>query len=112
MLVGEEHRGLEYMFIMMNAARFAVGIQGISVAERACQKAVAYARERVQSRDLAGSAAGAVTIIHQPDVRRMLMSMRAQVEAAMSLRPACKCMAAWVSSKKPASRSIIAMRAF
>ncbi|WP_034293714.1 acyl-CoA dehydrogenase [Herbaspirillum sp. RV1423] len=84
MLVGEENRGLEYMFIMMNAARFAVGIQGISVAERAYQKAAAYAKERVQSRDLAGSAS-AVTIIHQPDVRRMLMSMRAQVEAARAL---------------------------
>src|SRR5450830_1393242 len=84
MLVGEENRGLEYMFIMMNAARFAVGIQGISVAERAYQKAVAYAKDRVQSRDLAGSA-GAVTIIHQPDVRRMLMSMRSQTEAARAL---------------------------
>jgi alkylation response protein AidB-like acyl-CoA dehydrogenase len=83
-LVGAENRGLEYMFIMMNAARFAVGVQGISVAERAYQKAVAYARDRVQSRDLDGSA-GAVPIIHQPDVRRMLMSMRAQIEAARAL---------------------------
>jgi alkylation response protein AidB-like acyl-CoA dehydrogenase len=83
-LVGEENRGLEYMFIMMNAARFAVGIQGISVAERAYQKAVAYAKDRVQSRDLEGSA-GPVTIIHQPDVRRMLMTMRAQTEAARAL---------------------------
>ena len=83
-LVGEENRGLEYMFIMMNAARFAVGVQGISVAERAYQKAVAYAKERVQSRDLEGSA-GPVTIIHQPDVRRMLMSMRTQTEAARAL---------------------------
>ena len=83
-LVGEENRGLEYMFIMMNAARFGVGIQGLSVSERAYQKAAAYAKERVQSRDLAGSA-GAVTIIHQPDVRRMLMSMRAQVEGARAL---------------------------
>jgi butyryl-CoA dehydrogenase len=83
-LVGEENRGLEYMFIMMNAARFGVGMQGIAVAERAYQKAVAYARERVQSRDLAGSA-GPVTIIRQPDVRRMLMSMRAQTEAARAL---------------------------
>lgn len=83
-LVGEENRGLEYMFVMMNAARFAVGMQGIGVAERAYQKAVGYARERVQSRDLAGSA-GPVTIIHQPDVRRMLMSMRAQIEAARAL---------------------------
>ncbi|WP_343743091.1 acyl-CoA dehydrogenase [Herbaspirillum huttiense] len=83
-LVGEENRGLEYMFIMMNAARFAVGIQGLSVSERAYQKAVAYARDRIQSRDLAGSP-GPVAIIHQPDVRRMLMSMRAQVEAARAL---------------------------
>ena len=83
-LVGEENRGLEYMFIMMNAARFAVGMQGVAVAQRAYQKAVEYAKERVQSRDLAGSA-GPVTIIHQPDVRRMLMSMRAQTEAARAL---------------------------
>ncbi len=83
-LIGEENRGLEYMFIMMNAARFAVGMQGISVAERAYQKAVAYAKERVQSRDVAGSS-GPVTIIHHPDVRRMLMTMRAHVEAARAL---------------------------
>jgi butyryl-CoA dehydrogenase len=72
------------MFIMMNAARFAVGMQGVAVAERAYQQAVAYARDRVQSRDLAGSA-GPVAIIHHPDVRRMLMSMRAQTEAARAL---------------------------
>lgn len=83
-LVGEENRGLEYMFIMMNAARFAVGMQGISIAERAYQHAVAYAKDRVQSRDLAGSA-GPVTIIHHPDVKRMLMTMRAQTEAARAL---------------------------
>ncbi|MDB5762368.1 MAG: acyl-CoA dehydrogenase [Herminiimonas sp.] len=83
-LVGEENRGLEYMFIMMNAARFAVGMQGIGVAERAYQKAAQYAKDRVQSRDLAGSG-GPVSIIHQPDVRRMLMSMRAQIEAARAL---------------------------
>jgi butyryl-CoA dehydrogenase len=72
------------MFIMMNAARFAVGMQGIAVAERAYQKAVQYAKDRVQSRDLTGSA-GAVSIIHHPDVRRMLMSMRAQIEASRAL---------------------------
>lgn len=83
-LVGEENRGLEYMFIMMNAARFGVGLQGIGVAERAYQKAVQYAKDRVQSRDLAGSA-GPVTIIHHPDVRRMLMTMRAQTEGARAL---------------------------
>ncbi|MBC7414564.1 MAG: acyl-CoA dehydrogenase [Herminiimonas sp.] len=83
-LVGAENRGLEYMFIMMNAARFAVGMQGVGIAERAYQKAVGYAKDRVQSRDLSGSA-GPVTIIHQPDVRRMLMSMRSQTEAARAL---------------------------
>jgi hypothetical protein len=83
-LVGEENRGLEYMFIMMNAARFGVGMQGIGLAERAYQQAVAFARERIQSRDLAGSA-GPVAIINHPDVRRMLMSMRAQTEAARAL---------------------------
>jgi 3-(methylthio)propanoyl-CoA dehydrogenase len=83
-LVGEENRGLEYMFIMMNAARFGVGMQGIAIAERAYQKAQQYAKERVQSRDLAGSA-GPVSIINHPDVRRMLMTMRAQTEAARAL---------------------------
>jgi 3-(methylthio)propanoyl-CoA dehydrogenase len=83
-LVGEENRGLEYMFIMMNSARFGVGMQGVALAERAYQQAVAYAKDRVQSRDLAGSP-GPVTIIHHPDVRRMLMSMRAQTEAARAL---------------------------
>src|SRR5262249_20138344 len=76
-LVGEENRGLEYMFIMMNAARYAVGMQGIALAERAYQKAAAYARERVQSRPVDGSAKGAAAIIHHPDVKRMLMTMRA-----------------------------------
>ena len=83
-LIGEENRGLEYMFIMMNAARFGVGIQGVAIADRAYQKAVAYAKDRVQSRDLAGSV-GPVAIIHQPDVRRMLMSMRAQTEGARAM---------------------------
>ena len=83
-LVGEENRGLEYMFIMMNAARFGVGMQGIAVAERAYQKAVEYARDRVQSRDLAGSP-GPVAIIHHPDVKRMLMQMRALTEGARAL---------------------------
>ena len=83
-LVGEENRGLEYMFVMMNAARFAVGLQGVAVAERAYQHAVAYARDRVQSRDVAGSS-GPVAIIRHPDVRRMLMTMRAHTEAARAL---------------------------
>jgi 3-(methylthio)propanoyl-CoA dehydrogenase len=83
-LIGEENRGLEYMFVMMNAARFAVGMQGVAVAERAYQKAVGYARDRVQSRDVAGSS-GPVSIIHHPDVRRMLMTMRAHTEGARGL---------------------------
>jgi alkylation response protein AidB-like acyl-CoA dehydrogenase len=83
-LVGQENRGLEYMFVMMNAARFAVGMQGVAVAERAYQKAVQYARDRVQSRAVEGSP-GPVAIIAHPDVRRMLMTMRALTEGARSL---------------------------
>ncbi|MEG0676822.1 MAG: acyl-CoA dehydrogenase [Comamonas sp.] len=84
-LVGEENRGLEYMFIMMNAARYAVGVQGIAVAERAYQHAVAYAKERVQSRPVDGSVKASATIIHHPDVRRMLMTMRASVEGCRAM---------------------------
>lgn len=84
-LVGEENRGLEYMFIMMNAARFGVGVQGIGVADRAYQKAAAFAKERVQSRPVDGSASQSVTIIHHPDVRRMLGTMRALTEGARAL---------------------------
>ena len=84
-LVGQENRGLEYMFIMMNSARFAVGVQGIAVAERAYQKAVTYARERVQSRPVDGSLPTAGAIIHHPDVRRMLMTMRAYTEGCRAL---------------------------
>jgi alkylation response protein AidB-like acyl-CoA dehydrogenase len=84
-LVGEENRGLEYMFIMMNAARFAVGIQGIAVAERAYQKAAAFARERIQSRPVDGSLPGSGPIIHHPDVRRMLMTMRAYTEGCRAM---------------------------
>jgi alkylation response protein AidB-like acyl-CoA dehydrogenase len=84
-LVGEANRGLEYMFIMMNAARFGVGVQGIAVADRAYQRAVAYAKERVQSRPVDGSAKQPVTIIRHPDVRRMLATMRALTEGARAL---------------------------
>ena len=65
-LIGEENRGLEYMFIMMNAARYAVGMQGIAVAERAYQKAAAFAKDRVQSRPVDGSLAASATIITIP----------------------------------------------
>ncbi|KIC21502.1 acyl-CoA dehydrogenase [Leisingera sp. ANG-Vp] len=84
-LVGEENRGLEYMFVMMRAARFAVGMQGVAVAERAYQHAVAYARERVQSRPVDGSSKEAAAIIGHPDVRRMLLRMRALTEGGRSL---------------------------
>jgi alkylation response protein AidB-like acyl-CoA dehydrogenase len=84
-LVGEENRGLEYMFIMMNAARYAVGLQGIGLSERAYQKAVQYARDRVQSRPVDGSVAGPAPIIHHPDVRRMLMTMRALTEGCRAM---------------------------
>ncbi len=95
-LVGEENRGLEYMFIMMNAARYAVGLQGIAVSERAYQKAVQYARDRVQSRPVDGSLPGSAPIIHHPDVRRMLMTMRAVTEG-------CRAMAATAAAAYDAS---------
>ncbi|MEY4561300.1 MAG: hypothetical protein RLZZ618_577 [Pseudomonadota bacterium] len=84
-LVGQENRGLEYMFIMMNAARYAVGMQGIGLAERAYQKAVQYARDRVQSRPVDGSLPGSAPIIHHPDVKRMLMTMRALTEGCRAM---------------------------
>ena len=84
-LVGQENRGLEYMFIMMNAARYAVGVQGIAVAERAYQKAAAYAKDRIQSRPVDGSLPGSGPILHHPDVRRMLMTMRSQTEGCRAM---------------------------
>ncbi|HJW25441.1 MAG TPA: acyl-CoA dehydrogenase [Rhodocyclaceae bacterium] len=84
-LVGEENRGLEYMFIMMNAARFNVGLEGLGDAERAYQRAVAYARERIQGAEAGVKGGPKVPILRHPDVRRMLMSMRAQVEAMRAL---------------------------
>src|SRR5215831_9434863 len=85
-LVGVENRGLEYMFVMMNLARFGVGMQGVGLADRAYQHAVAYARDRVQGR-VAGAAKGAAAsgIIGHPDVRRMLMTMRSCTEAARAI---------------------------
>ncbi|MDP3189847.1 acyl-CoA dehydrogenase [Rhodoferax sp.] len=84
-LVGQENRGLEYMFIMMNAARYGVGVQGIAIADRAYQKAVQFARERIQSRPVDGSLPAAGPIIHHPDVKRMLMTMRAYTEGCRAL---------------------------
>ena len=84
-LVGQENLGLQYMFIMMNAARYSVGLQGIGLAERAYQHAVAYAKERVQSRPVDGASREAVAIIAHPDVRRMLMTMRALTQGCRAL---------------------------
>jgi len=84
-LVGQENRGLDAMFIMMNAARYAVGVQGIAIADRAYQHALAYAADRVQSRPVDGSSREAVAIIQHPDVRRMLGTMRALTEAGRAL---------------------------
>jgi len=84
-LVGQEGRGLEYMFTMMNEARHKVGIQGIGVAERAYQHARAYARERVQGKPLGYSGQDKAPIIHHPDVRRMLLTMKALTEAGRAL---------------------------
>ncbi|MES2686204.1 MAG: acyl-CoA dehydrogenase [Pseudomonadota bacterium] len=84
-IVGQENRGLEYMFIMMNSARYAVGMQGIAIAERAYQKAVTFAKDRVQSRPVDGSINASAPIIHHPDVKRMLMTMRAYTEGCRAM---------------------------
>jgi alkylation response protein AidB-like acyl-CoA dehydrogenase len=84
-LVGEENRGLEYMFIMMNAARYSVGIEGVGISERAFQTALAYAHERIQSTEAGMRGAARVPIVQHPDVRRMLMLMKSQTEAMRAL---------------------------
>lgn len=84
-LVGEENHGLEYMFIMMNLARFGVGLEGVAIADRAYQQARDYARQRVQGKVIGQRGGADVTIVHHPDVRRMLMSMKARVEAMRAL---------------------------
>ncbi len=84
--IGEENRGLEYMFTMMNNARLNIGVQGVAIAERAYQQARDFARTRIQGRPLGAPAdAGPLPIIHHPDVRRMLLSMRAATEAMRGL---------------------------
>ena len=83
-LVGEENRGLETMFIMMNAARFGVGLEGVAIAERAFQRALAFSKERLQGKD-PGAGGKTVPIIRHPDVRRMLMLMKSQTEAMRAL---------------------------
>jgi alkylation response protein AidB-like acyl-CoA dehydrogenase len=84
-LIGEENRGLEYMFIMMNHARLGVGLEGVALAERAYQHALEYAKTRVQGRAIGQKSGDRVTIIHHPDMRRMLMTMKAQTEAMRAL---------------------------
>jgi len=84
-LIGEPNRGLEYMFIMMNEARFAVGMEGLALSERAYQHALNYARDRVQGTEVGVRGGPKVSIIHHPDVRRMLMSMKSQTEAMRAL---------------------------
>ena len=83
-VVGEENKGLSYMFVMMNAARFGVGMEGVAIAERAYQRALAYAKDRMQGNDLTGGSK-TVSIINHPDVRRMLMLMKSQTEAMRAL---------------------------
>lgn len=95
-LVGQPHKGLSAMFTMMNEARLSVGVQGLGLAEVSYQNAVAYARDRVQGRALNGAAAPdqpADPIIHHPDVRRMLLSMRAEIEG-------CRALAMWVAQEQ------------
>ena len=84
-LVGEANQGLKYMFIMMNAARFSVGVQGLALADRAYQSARQYAKERVQFRDVGSRSPEPKRIIEHPDVRRMLMWMKSQNEAMRAL---------------------------
>ncbi len=88
-LVGEENRGLMYMFTMMNEARLAVGIEGYAVAEMAYQRALAFARDRKQGPVLLGQDTDVTGIVNHPDVRRMLMTMRSQIEVARVMAYDC-----------------------
>lgn len=82
-MIGEENRGLNAMFVMVNSARFNVGMEGVSSSEKAYQQAVAYAHERIQGRLVGGKES--VKIVKHPDVRRMLLMMRSQTEAMRAL---------------------------
>jgi 3-(methylthio)propanoyl-CoA dehydrogenase len=84
-LVGERHRGLEYMFIMMNAARLSVGLEGVAIAERAYQRALAWSRERMQGKPVGVQGAKTAPIVHHPDVKRMLLTMKSTTEATRGL---------------------------
>ncbi len=95
--------GSKYMFIMMNAARFSVGLEGVGLAERAYQRALAYARDRVQGTEPGARGGGKVAIIRHPDVRRMLMLMKSKTEAMRAL--ACVVAAAMDASALPSGRA-------
>jgi alkylation response protein AidB-like acyl-CoA dehydrogenase len=85
-LIGEEQRGIDYMFLMMNGARLNIGLQGVAIAERAYQQGRDFAHGRVQGRPVTASAAhDNLPILHHPDVRRMLLAMRAKTEASRAL---------------------------
>jgi 3-(methylthio)propanoyl-CoA dehydrogenase len=84
-LVGEANRGLEYMFIMMNAARLAVGLEGYALAERAYQQALEWANNRVQGKPPGVQTSGPAPIVHHPDVKRMLLAMKSSTEAMRAL---------------------------
>lgn len=84
-LIGEENRGIRYMFTMMNDARVQVGLQGLAIADRAYQDAVAYAADRRQGRAVGAPKGGSSAIVEHPDVRRMLMLMKSQIEAMRCL---------------------------
>jgi alkylation response protein AidB-like acyl-CoA dehydrogenase len=84
-VVGQENEGLKYMFTMMNNARLSVGLQGVAIAERSYQHALAYAKDRVQGASLTKKDSGRVSISEHADVKRMLLSMKAQIEAGRAL---------------------------
>ena len=96
-LVGEANRGLEYMFIMMNAARLSVGLEGVAIAERAYQRALGWSRERMQGKPVGVQGAKTSPIIRHPDVKRMLLTMKSTTEAMRAL-------AYWVSALLDRSR--------
>jgi alkylation response protein AidB-like acyl-CoA dehydrogenase len=84
-LIGEAHRGLEYMFIMMNAARLSVGLEGVAISERAFQRALSWSRERLQGKPIGVAGAKTAAIVQHPDVKRMLLTMKSITEASRAL---------------------------
>ncbi len=88
-LIGEENRGLACMFTMMNNARLAVAMQGVSIAEAATQKAIAYARDRTQGKAPGWTGAGMSPIIEHPDIARTLLTMKALTQGSRAIAYAC-----------------------